>query len=62
MLLEITPAERDELLQVVESTLSEMRIEVRRTRTTGFRQRLKAEENVLEGLLDKLRHVGDETV
>ena len=62
MLLEITPTERDELLQVVESTLSEMRIEVRRTRTTGFRERLKAEEHVLEGLRDKLRHVGDETV
>jgi hypothetical protein len=55
MNLELTIEERDELLNILENFLGDTRVEVRRTSTPGFRERLVHEEDVLKGLLDKLR-------
>ena len=46
---------RDELLRILENYLADTKSEVRRTRTTEFRQQLRHEEDVLRTLLEKLR-------
>jgi hypothetical protein len=51
----LTPAERKLLLSLLERALSDLRIEVRHTRTTAFRGSLHDEEKTLVGLLDRLR-------
>lgn len=55
MNLQITGEERDELLRILENYLADTKSEVRRTRTTEFRQRLEHEEDVLQTLLEKLK-------
>ena len=62
MLVELNSEERDELIGLVENYLSDTRVEVRRTHTTEFRHTLKHEQDVLERLLDKLRHVADDLI
>jgi len=57
MNLVITAEERNELLQVVERTLGETRVEVRRTRTPDFHDQLQHEEVVLQSLYEKLKHL-----
>jgi len=55
MQLEFSPAERDLLIQLLERALSDTRVEVRRTTTPEFHDRLEAEERQLAGLLERLR-------
>jgi hypothetical protein len=53
--LTLTPDERKLLLALLERALSDLRIEVRRTRAPSFRDSLQDEEKLLVGLLDRLR-------
>jgi hypothetical protein len=53
--LHLSADERDLLIRVVEHALSETRIEVRRTTTPDFHDRLQSEERQLAELLDRLR-------
>lgn len=58
MQLDISSEERDLLIRLVESALSDTRVEVRRTTTPEFHDRLEAEERELAGLLARLRALG----
>jgi len=55
MQLELSAAERDCLINLLADDLSDKRVEVRRTSTPSFRDRLVAEEQLRETLLAKLR-------
>ena len=55
MQLDISPAERELLIRLVEHALSDTRVEVRRTATPEFHDRIAAEERDLAGLLAHLR-------
>ncbi len=57
MKLDITPEEAAELSRLVESWLSDTRVELRRTRTSDFQQQLRDEEKVLRSLQEKLKHL-----
>jgi len=54
MEFEIDAQERDVLVRLVEQALGDTRVEVRRTSTPEFRDRLHAEERVLASLLRRL--------
>jgi hypothetical protein len=53
--LSLTDEEREELLNLVEHSLGEVRVERRRTDTLGYQNEVRREESVLRGLLEKLR-------
>ncbi|MHC5002652.1 MAG: hypothetical protein ACYTJ0_05980 [Planctomycetota bacterium] len=53
--IDLIEAERDVLTRLLEQTIGELRVEVRRTRTPDFHDRLADEEKLLKGLLAKLR-------
>jgi hypothetical protein len=55
MQLDISSDDRDILIRLVERALSDTRVEVRRTTTPEFHDRLEAEERELAGLLVRLR-------
>ena len=55
MQVEISAEDRELLVRLVEHSLSDTRVEVRRTTTPDFRDRLQAEERHLATLLDRLR-------
>jgi len=55
MRLDLSCEERDLLIRIVERALSDIRVEVRRTTTPEFHDRLQAEEMQLGGLLGRLR-------
>ncbi|HLY37392.1 MAG TPA: hypothetical protein VKU61_05110 [Candidatus Binatia bacterium] len=57
MQLDISLAERELLIRLVEHALSDTRVEVRRTATPEFYDRLAAEERDLAGLLARLRRL-----
>ena len=57
MQLDISLAERELLIRLVEHALSDTRVEVRRTATPEFHDRLAAEERDLAGLLARLRRL-----
>ncbi len=54
--LTLNSQERAELLRLLENSLKETRVEVHRTHTPGFRENVQLEEQVLRGLLDKVRY------
>ena len=54
MEFEIDAQERELLLRLVEQALSDTRVEIRRTSTPEFHDRLQAEERVLASLLRRL--------
>ncbi len=58
MQLQISAEERDLLTGLVERALSDTRVEVRRTTTPDYHDRLQAEEQQLVSLLARLRSVG----
>jgi hypothetical protein len=49
----ISEEERTEIIRLLEQVLGETRVEVHRTHTPEFRQRVQAEEALLRGLLNK---------
>jgi len=53
--LTLDRAESDELVQLLEHTLGETRVELHRTHTPQFRDAVQHEEGILEGVLEKLR-------
>jgi hypothetical protein len=55
MQVDLSPVERDLLIRLVEHAVSDTRVEVRRTATPEFHDRLAAEERDLAGLLARLR-------
>ena len=57
MQLDISLAERELLIRLVEHALSDTRVEVRRTATPEFHDRLAVEERDLAGLLARLRRL-----
>jgi len=52
--LTLTNDERDYLINLLESTLKETRIEEHRTRTPSYREHVLEQENLVVSLLDKL--------
>jgi hypothetical protein len=56
--LQLSDEERTELLNLVENSLKETRVEVHRTHTPDYRASVMHEEDVLRGLLGKLRGSG----
>lgn len=57
MQLEISPEERELLIRLIEGAVADTRVEVRRTSTPAFHDRLEAEERELAGLLARLRRL-----
>jgi CRP-like cAMP-binding protein len=55
--LELTSEERALLVRLLNTEFRDTHVELRRTRSTDFRQEVKKEEGLLRGLLDKLRTV-----
>ena len=55
MEIDLSAAEHNLLIRLVEGALSDTRVEVRRTTTPEFRDRLQTEEHQLAGLLERLR-------
>lgn len=55
MLLELTEEERQVLEGLLEAALRELRAEVYHAETATFKDRLKADEQLLRGLLAKLK-------
>lgn len=55
MILEITSDEREQLQKLLEATLTEARVEIRRTSTPHYHDRLVEERDRLDVLLDKIR-------
>lgn len=53
----INEEERAELVRMLEHVLRDTRVEIHRTHTPEFRERVRAEETLLRGLLDKFQHL-----
>ena len=53
--LTLTDAERDLLVGLLEGALGDKRVEVRRTEFSKFRDQLVHEEDLLRGMLQKVR-------
>ncbi len=51
--LRISEEERVEIVRLLEQVLGETRVEVHRTHTPDYRERVQAEETLLRALLDK---------
>jgi hypothetical protein len=59
--LTISEVERAELVRLLEQVLGETRVEVHRTHTPEYRERVQAEETLLRGLLDKFSQMRVDT-
>lgn len=55
--LALNDEEADELLRLVEAALGETRVEVHRTHTPSYRERVQHSEKILRDVLVKLRQV-----
>jgi hypothetical protein len=55
----LTAEERVYLVDLLNSVLSETRVEVHRTHTPAYREQVLHAEDVVRGLLTKLRPTGD---
>jgi hypothetical protein len=53
-----TEEERAVLLDLLQQALGETRVEVHRTHTPSFRDKVLREEQLIRGLVEKLRIVG----
>lgn len=53
--LDLNPEQRTTLIQALESYVSDLRMEIADTDRKDFRDSLKAEEQILKGLLAALR-------
>jgi hypothetical protein len=54
MNLELTPEEKELLLEVLPGRMSELRQEVRHSRVSSFTEQLKQKEAVLRSIIEKL--------
>jgi hypothetical protein len=57
--LMVTQEEAAYLVELLEKTLKETRVEEHRTRAPGYREHVIQRENVIIGLLKKLGHPGE---
>ncbi len=55
MTIDLVDSERDLLTRLLDQAIADLRVEVRRTRTPDFHDRLINEEVILKGLLGKIR-------
>ena len=53
--IELLESEHDLLTTLLERAMGDLRVEVRRTRTPDFHDKLLDEEETLKGLLEKVR-------
>lgn len=53
--LELSPQEQEVLIEVLESFLSDLRMEIVDTERLAFRERLKSQEQIIKRLLEALR-------
>ena len=53
--LSMSPAERDLLVELLEREQAELPVEIRHTRTAEFRDELHHRQDVVRGLLDRLK-------
>jgi hypothetical protein len=53
----ISEEERAELIRLLESAVGENRVEIHRTHTPDYRDRVLSEQALLRGLLDKFQHM-----
>ncbi len=53
----ISEEERDELIRLLEQVLGETRVEVHRTHTPEYRERVLEEEALLRGMLEKFQQM-----
>lgn len=53
--LTLDEREREELMMVLNAWLKDIRVEVHRTHTPGFRENVQQEEAMVRRLLDKVR-------
>jgi hypothetical protein len=60
MNLEITPAERDLLLETLKERLGEIREQVHHSMTSAFTDQLKQTEQTAKGLIEKLESAGSQ--
>jgi len=51
--------ERVEMVRLLEQVLGETRVEIHRTHTPDYRDRVMGQESLLRGLLAKLQRVGE---
>ncbi|HXG04708.1 MAG TPA: hypothetical protein VNO23_14995 [Candidatus Binatia bacterium] len=56
MVLVLTAAERDILQETLERALVELRVELNHTDTRAFRERLRQRAQIIEDLVERLRH------
>ena len=56
--LVLTSDERAELLQLLDYWLRETRAEAHHTRNIDYRERVRGEESLVRGLIDKVRKLG----
>jgi hypothetical protein len=55
MELQLSDTERQLVLRLTDEWLRDLRVEVRRTRTPDFHDKLLEEEKLLKGLIERLR-------
>ena len=55
--LELSTEEKDTLIDVLESYLSDLRMEMADTDSSFFRDELKAKKQILIGILDRLKNL-----
>jgi len=53
----VSEEERTELIRLLEQACSESRIEMHRTHTPEYRERVSQEQALLRGLLDRFQHM-----
>jgi hypothetical protein len=56
--LSLNEEERQELLRLLQQTLSDVRVERRRTEAHEYHEQVRHEENILVALTGKLRSLG----
>lgn len=53
----ISEEERAELIRLLEQVVGETRVEIHRTHTPEYRERVREQQSLLRGLLDKFEHL-----
>ena len=53
----VSEEERTELIRLLEQACGESRIEMHRTHTPAYRDRVSGEQALLRGLLDRFQHM-----
>lgn len=57
MILTLSPAEQEALLHILESYLSDLRVQIAHTDNPRFKVRLRNQEQVVQELIERLRSI-----